>query len=220
MLPLRNRLFFMLCALLCVTTNHALPRKSRFVWDWRHTQELDYKQTLEKSTALTAADKAALRIAITKLVPAAASAEQGKNRTTVLKELFADLRIRAIDLNGDGVLKVIAQPSGTDYWCGATGNCTFWVFQKVDGRFKLILDSHMGRGIGSAEVFNVLPEKTMGYSDLMLGAHDSASEKTLIVYRYDGQMYRPHECYDANWMVIENNEMRNLKEPQITACVK
>lgn len=204
----------------CSTAAHALPRRQRFVWDWRHAQELDYERTLAKSTALTAADKAALRLAIVRLVPKDASTYLGKSRTSVLKELFESLRVLTVDLNEDGVAEVIVQPSDPGYWCGATGNCTFWIFQKINGRFEPILDSRLGNGNGAVETFNILPEKTLGYSDLVLGTHDSASEKSLFVYRFDGRKYQPHECYDADWQVSDGKEIGYSEEPTITRCMK
>src|SRR6185437_2280986 len=99
-------------------TIHALPRKQRIVWDWRHAQELDYERTLAKSPALSQADKTELRLAITKLVPQSASTDQNKTRAQALKELFESLRVLTVDLNGDGVPEVIVQPSAPGYWCG------------------------------------------------------------------------------------------------------
>jgi hypothetical protein len=185
-----------------------------------HAQELRDEKTLSKSRELTPVDKLALKEAIRKLVPRNAEIDEGRSRATILRELFANLRVRAVDLNGDGVPEVIAQPSGTLYWCGATGNCAFWIFQKTRGRFRAILDSHQGNGIISAQIFNMLPTRTHGYNDLVLGAHESASEKELIIYRFNGRVYRPHECFDANWTIIVSDEMRNLKEPQMTPCTR
>lgn len=209
-----------LIVVLCSMAVHALPRRQRFVWDWRHAQELDYERTLAKSSALTQADKTELRLAVARLVPKHASTDLGKSRTNVLKELFESLRVLTVDLNKDGVPEVIVQPSEPGSWCGATGNCTFWIFQKTDGRFKLILDSGWGNGSVAVETFNILPGKTFGYSDLVLGTHDSASEKSLFVYRFDGRKYQPRECYDADWQVSDGKEISYAEEPTITRCVK
>ncbi len=93
---------------------------------------------------------------------------------SVLKELFESLRVLTVDLNNDGVPEVIVQPSEPGSWCGATGNCTFWIF------LRWSIQANSGRSSVAVETFNILPDKTFGYSDLVLGTHDSASEKSAV----------------------------------------
>jgi hypothetical protein len=123
-------------------------------------------------------------------------------------------RVKFIDLNGDGRPEVIAQPVGMESGCGATGNCPFWVFERISAGYKLIL-----RSDGGFQVFTIEPTATNGFSDIILGTHDSASERTLYVFRYGQGRYRPWVCYNANWWTYEGG-FHKLKEPRITACAK
>jgi hypothetical protein len=102
--------------------------------------------------------------------------------------------------------------------CGATGNCPFWAFQKSGNGFEKILDTRGKDGIGGIEVFTIEADTTNGFHDLVLGAHDSASERTLLLYRYDGKKYRVSGCYLASWVSTENGRWQQLKLPEITPC--
>jgi hypothetical protein len=219
MKTMRGRSLLAMPALLSLMTAYALSPRTHFVWDWRHSQELSYKRTLQNSTELTTQDKTAIRKTISGWVHSHADGDSD-NSAVALKALLRNLRIKAVDLNGDGIPEFVVQPTGPNDWCGATGNCVLWIFQRSERDFSLIFDSEQGNGVGAAEMFNVLPHRTNGYSDLVLAAHDSASEKTLFLYKFDGRQYRPHECYDADWQTYTNGEVGYSKEPTITTCEK
>src|SRR4029077_20980301 len=84
-------------------------------------------------------------------------------------------RVKFIDLNGDGVPEVIAQPIGDI--CGAA-NCPLYVFQKIGTNYRVILRK------GTAQTVTVQTAKTHGYLDVVVGMHGSATEKGLFVYQF------------------------------------
>jgi hypothetical protein len=113
---------------------------------------------------------------------------------------------------------VIAQAFGPKAGCGATGNCPIWVFMKTANSYQLLLDTRDKEGIGGIELLTVEETRTNGFNDLVLAAHDSASEKTLFVYRYRNGQYRESACYDADWQSWDGGEIHFLKQPVITKC--
>jgi len=122
-----------------------------------------------------------------------------------------------VDLNGDGKPEVIAQAFGIKAGCGATGNCPIWIFMKAANGYQLLLDTRDKEGIGGVELITVEDSRTNGFNDLVLASDDSASEKTLEVFRYRNGLYRESACYDANWQSLAG-EMHYLKQPVITMC--
>lgn len=129
-------------------------------------------------------------------------------------ERAAQTHVKFVDLNGDGVPEVIAQPSG-DGICSPTGNCPFWVFQKFGNIYRLILAK------GAVQEFTIQQTRTNGYSDLVLGMHGSATLQGLFVYQFLDGRYRQTGCYDANWSYLaKDGEYHDLDEPRITPCGK
>lgn len=179
-----------------------------FRWDWRNAQELDYGKTVGKSVELSTAERRQLVHAIAERLKT--SMDAGANASAIALKA----RVKFIDLNGDGRPEVIAQPVGLESGCGATGNCPFWVFEKTPAGYQLILRSE-----GGFQVFTIEPATTNGFSDMVLGTHDSAGERTLYLFRYSEGRYRRRACYNANWWTYEGG-FHKLKQPQITPCAK
>jgi hypothetical protein len=53
-------------------------------------------------------------------------------------------------------------------FCGATGNCAFWVFRYQNGRYEKILDTDM------VQHFGFVHSSTNGLPDLVTWSHGSA----------------------------------------------
>jgi hypothetical protein len=73
-------------------------------------------------------------------------------------------------------------------FCGATGNCAFWIFQRNTGKPTLVLESDaqgvfMGRNLH------------LGRSDIVTSLHDSAFRQQINVYRWNGKVYDLLDCY-------------------------
>jgi signal transduction histidine kinase len=80
----------------------------------------------------------------------------------------------------------------------------------MNGHYKPILDTRHGYAAGGIQLFTVDSARTNGFSDLILGTHDSADERTLYVYRYTNGRYRPTECY--NVITKETRRLSRLVE--------
>ncbi len=187
-----------------------------FYWSARKAHELDYNRTIHNSPDLNPSERATLLKTVAALIrPFMADLEISSENE--LRKIAADTRIELIDLNGDGTPEVIAQAFGTKAGCGATGNCPIWLFLKTTNGYQLLLDTRDKEGIGGFELLTVEETRTNGFNDLVLAAHDSASEKTLLVFRYRNGLYRESACYDANWLSLAG-EVHFLKQPVITKC--
>jgi hypothetical protein len=181
----------------------SLKPKPGFQFDWRWSKDAG-NQTVATSKNISKAERTAL---------IAALAAQFRDYPKPM-ERVAQTYIRLVDLNGDGVDEIIAQPVG-EYSCSPTGNCPFWVFQKAGTKYRLILEK------GAVQNFSIRPARTNGYSDFVLGMHGSATEQGLFVYQFSAGRYRRTGCYNANWSYLgEDGEVHDLKEPRITPCKK
>jgi hypothetical protein len=179
-----------------------------FHWDFRQAQELKLGQAINKSPALTDAERTALVKQIATQLRRA-MANLGIESEHELLTIAARTRIELVDLNDDGTPEIIAQPVGLKAGCGATGNCPFWVFAKSNSGYDLILE-------GGGQVFTVEPTRTNGFSDLVLGTHDSADEQTLYLYCYREGKYHEHpDCYHAEWWCRNCSPPHSLTEPKI-----
>lgn len=188
------------------------PRPT-FHWKASEAQELGPEDRIKELKTLDPIERTALIKAIAAQIRPN-MADLGIQSEKELRTVAADTRVKFIDMNEDGMPEVIAQAWGVQAGCGATGNCPFWVFSKSDNGYKLIL----GGDGWNFQIFTVQPTVTNGYHDLVLGFHDSASEKTLEVYRFKNGKYRRGACYDADWAPMDAKGWHVLKNPIITPC--
>jgi hypothetical protein len=183
-----------------------LPGGHDFKWDWREKQKLERDQSL-RNAELAGSERKAIASSISaQLRPNMADLEIGSDQQ--LWKAALDTRIKMIDLNGDGIPEVIAQGI---VGCSATGNCPFWILQKAQGGYRLLLE-------GQAQTFTVQKTRTNGFLDIVLGRHASATDSILTDNRYMRGVYEGVACYDASWTVLENDKVRELQEPSITPC--
>lgn len=174
-------------------------KSEEFEWNWRDSQTAE--TTLSESKKISAHDRALLISALT---------TRFKDDSSP-KSRAAETRVSMIDLNGDRVPEVIAQPIGDV--CSPTGNCPFWVFKKTATGYSLILAR------SAIQTFTIQRARTNGYSDLVLGMHGSATSSDLFLYKFSNGRYRRAGCYEANWSYLdENDEIHDLEEPRISPC--
>lgn len=189
-----------------------------FLWSERSAHELDYSHTIRTATDLTPTEKKALLNAV--LVQLKRQSVLDKLMfegitERQLQRLAADTRIKFVDLSGKGSREVIAQANGLGP-CGGTGNCIIWVFQLAPDGVKLLLDS--AEKEGAFEVLIVRPWFTNGYRDIVLGTHDSASDRSIVWYKFSNGGYRRSSCYNSTWMAYgqplnsPNISWRNCKD--------
>ena len=193
-----------LCLLLFQTASPAKVSRD-FRWDWRNSQELIAVAQSLRNVKITDAERAAIATAIEEQIRAN-MADFEIDSEGQLEKAALDTRVKTIDLNRDGTSEVVAQAM---VGCGATGNCSLWVFQKTAHGYKLLLD-------GFGQTFTIQRASTKGFRDIVVAEHDSASESGLTVYRYKDGQYHDVACYDANWAPLEDGVVHQLKEPRIT----
>jgi hypothetical protein len=88
-------------------------------------------------------------------------------------------------------------------FCGATGNCELWIFMRRSGKARLILEEE---GLDL-----VAGEKTShGFTDLVVPFHNSGSETSFSVYRWDNLAYKRVDCY------IATSDPTHPEQPAIT----
>jgi len=181
-----------------------------FRWSRRDARELDYKQTIQTSAALTPGEKRLLLEAVLhKLREQRERSEQQFEDISdrQLRTLAANTRIELIDLNGDGARDVIAQANGLGP-CGGTGNCIVWIFELRPEGIQILLDSMKDRA-DAFEVVTVRPWSTNGYKDIVLGSHISATERLLVSFRYSRGAYRQSACYYSTWTGAGGKRLTN-----------
>jgi hypothetical protein len=176
-------------------------------WEWRNPKYA--RQALRKAKIVNA-ERTAIAKAISNQVGSytpnmkffAIDSEQQ------LREAILDTPIELVDLNGDGILEVIAQGT-TKEGCSPTGNCPFWVFQKSGREYRLLIS------LRAIQTFQIQRSRSDRFRDIVVGMHGSAFQKTLRLLQYGRGQYHEASCYEANW---SGNTPADLKEPQLTPC--
>lgn len=96
-------------------------------------------------------------------------------------------------------------------YCGATGNCLFWVFRASGGRYNVLLRAK------NVQDFGLLNKKTLGYRDLVIWAHDSADRSPARLYQFDGKEYE-EACgweEDYEFKKLSNGRWVSIGDPKI-----
>lgn len=181
-------------------------RPPAFHWDWHNSQELYARQSL-RNAALPQHEKQVIAKALIVLLRPMLADQKIKSRDQ-LRKAALDTRVKLIDLNRDGIPEVVAQSTAD---CTATGNCSFWVFQKVQKKYKLLLQ-------GYGQTFTIQKTRTHRFRDIVVSMHGSAFESGLTDYRFESGAYREGACYNASWQVLRGGVVYDLKRPLITPC--
>jgi len=100
--------------------------------------------------------------------------------------LSGSFRFTRVSLTGTAKDSVLVQGLGSDL-CGATGNCTFVVF---DGDGRIVLNTY------GVQRFLIARDLSNGRFDIVTSQHDSANESILRRFRFDGHKYRSFRCAD------------------------
>jgi hypothetical protein len=177
-----------------------------FKWDWRNSQELTGKQALRRAP-VTKAERAAMVTVIAERLRAYmdnAASEQD------LANIALDVRVKMVDLNGDGVPEVIIQ--GPPAACSPTGNCPIWVLQKTGGNYRVILQAD------TIQSFTVERNRTNGFNDIVVASHGSATDGGLTVFRYQNAEFHAAGWYEYSWAPSESAQRRKLEAPRVTPC--
>jgi hypothetical protein len=227
MIEMSTRLLITNCILgLAVVANaqpHTPTTPPHFRWSERLAHELDYKHTIGNAKELSTKERRELLAFVLTRFKHPVNEHDAAMFADIPEEqmgrLAADTRIELLDLNGDGTKEIIAQGNGSGP-CGGTGNCIVMVLQNTPAGWKCLLDSRAGRSGGGFEMIRVLETATNGFRDIVLAAHDSASDRTLYLYRYHDGRYRKTDCYNATWLSTEGGSWHELRQPEVTPCPK
>ena len=95
------------------------------------------------------------------------------------------LKFESHDLNFDSVPELFLYIDHMD-WCGAGSNCSYWVYQRSDAGYKLLVEN---------KVLRVKDTDTNGYLDLAseipMGFCDRNVQRLYVTpYKYDGEKYQ------------------------------
>ena len=104
------------------------------------------------------------------------------------RERTSELRFRRISLAGGGNDAVMVR-SVSPRDCGGTGNCPFWIFRSSDHHLHLVLPASW------AEWAGLLAQRQGDLRDVFLSTRQSADASELLVYAFDGRIYRRKKCY-------------------------
>lgn len=105
-----------------------------------------------------------------------------------LTVLHKHLKSEFYDLNADGGPEFFLFIDHRD-WCGAGSNCSYWVYQKIEGGYRLLVED---------KVVRVKETVTNGYRDLSsetpMGFCDRNVQRVSATpYKYDGVKYKAQE---------------------------
>jgi hypothetical protein len=111
------------------------------------------------------------------------------NPTMEIYDCAQMFEAQRIDLNNDGIKEIKIRGQFGNF-CGATGNCSEWIFGKLkhSNKYKLILDS-------GGEYFYLRKNSTNGYKDIYITAHDSSSSSYHAIYKFSGKKYKEAKCW-------------------------
>jgi len=125
--------------------------------------------------------------------------ERDDERETVLSSPVGFVRLA--DAGPEQVLV-----RGPVRFCGASGNCSIWIFARESRGLRLIL------GAGGNSLF-VSPASSRGFHDLATAWHNSGFEEGVVAYRWNGRTYAESDCYNVRFDV-DNRQ----KPPVIQDC--
>jgi hypothetical protein len=110
-------------------------------------------------------------------------ADRDRERRDVMSALVGWV---ALAQNGNKQLLV----RGPNPFCGATGNCTTWIFVRRGGEWRPVLREITNRLV-------VRRSSSQGFHDIATGEHSSAFDQQYRDYRWDGSKYKQTDCYET-----------------------
>lgn len=95
------------------------------------------------------------------------------------------------DLNKDSVPEYFLYIDD-QAWCGAVGNCTYWIYQRTSGGYRLLVGAFPKNEFDDLPSTRLYPlgTYTKGYCDLASDHRIGPDERIRTVYKYDGHKYK------------------------------
>lgn len=119
--------------------------------------------------------------------------------------------IQEVKTDGVAGAEYVVQPRD-NCLCSPTGNCKAWVLVPDKDGIRVLLTA------SRAQKIEVLSMSRHGRPDIETSAHDSATESTHWIYRFDGTKYQRSSC--ARWSYSDRNDPdRVLDNPRISRCM-
>lgn len=127
-----------------------------------------------------------------------ADEQRDEERRTVMSA-----RVGSIVLAEDGSRQVLVQ--GPTLFCGASGNCGYWIFIRHRGQLQLAL--------AASGAFIVRNTSSHGFHDVATAWHMSGYDEVFTVYRWNGTKYDEADCYS-----VKHDRNDPDKPPAIADC--
>ena len=103
------------------------------------------------------------------------------------------VEIRKVDLNRDGKDEFLIRGKGT-FGCGPTGNCLYWIFERKNGSFFLLLATSHVADQHEFGVDEIQKPRAFGYPDILLTSYDGQNVLHFRTYRFNGSEYVESRC--------------------------
>jgi hypothetical protein len=125
------------------------------------------------------------------------------------RQAIMNFLVAPISLAQDGSKQIVVR--GSKDYCGATGNCSMWIFVvdfvRQGGGLRVALSAE-------GQILIVPKTFTLGFHDITIGLHDSATEELYGDFRWDGVSYRQVDCYLTQYPIDGPRPAR----PKIVSC--
>ncbi len=155
----------------------------------------------ESSTPLERFPAAERSVVLSLLKPYLGPLVQGES-SEQLNHVMRSFRAERLTLAGSPAL--VVQPSGNEF-CGATGNCSFWI---VDLRHRRVVLNTVG-----IQNFGAVPSRPGGMPEIITSSHASAHEQEEIVWHFQSSSYQRKSCATVD---TANDDGQTYPTPKVT----
>ena len=131
-------------------------------------------------------------------------------RRTLQQEIDA-ISIARAALHTKAPEQLLVQASDACH-CGVTGNCAFWVLERREKGFHVLLKTEM------VHLFSVEASRSNGYRDILTSSHGSATLQGLVLYKFDGKQYRATDCASAQYEIKDDGNLAGPPKLTRTKC--
>ncbi len=120
-------------------------------------------------------------------------------------EADTDFLVGSIALARNGSDEIVVR--GTKEFCGATGNCSMWIFVRKNGQLRLALAT-----IG--QLLIVQKSVSWGFHNIAIGMQGGAFMEQYKDFRWNGSNYEQINCYLTEYSIDADRS----EQPAIKGC--